>query len=152
LNYSRRYDEAILQLHKTLELDPNFKRANDNLYEAHANKGMYSEAVAAYLKGVASDGELSHAEGAKEAFGKGGWRGFLQYEADYLEKQPQAFPQDVAHLYARLRDNDKAFAWLEKAYKERSEGMAWLKVDPAYDPLRTDPRFADLMRRVGLPQ
>lgn len=152
LNYARRYDEAITQLQRTLELDPKFERANYNLYEAYANKGMYSEAVATYVRGIESDGDLAHAAGTKEAFGKNGWRGFLQYEAAYLQEQPEALPQDVAHFYARLGDKDKAFAWLEKAYEERSESLTWLKVDPAYDPLRADPRFNDLLRRVGLSQ
>lgn len=151
LNCARRYDEAITQLKKTLELDPNFKSANYMLYQAYADKGMYSEAVATYLRGIVLDGELARAARTEEAFSKNGWRGFLQHEAAYLEKQPRASTH-VAHLYARLGDKDKAFGWLEKAYDERSESMTWLKVDPVYDPLRTDPRYQDLLRRVGLAQ
>jgi tetratricopeptide (TPR) repeat protein len=152
LNYARRYDEAIIQAQKTLELDPNFRTANYTLYEVNANKGMYREAVAAYLKQIASDGDLSRAEGAKEAFAKNGWQGFLRREAVYLEKQPQAFPQDIAQLYARLGAKDETLKWLEKAYEERRESITWLKVDTAYDVLHDDPRFQDLIRRVGFPQ
>ena len=90
--------------------------------------------------------------GAKEAFERQGWQGFLRHEAAYLERQPQAFPQDIARLYARLGDKDRAIAWLEKAYEERNESMTALKVDPAYGPLRSDPRFQDLVRRVRPPQ
>jgi hypothetical protein len=57
-----------------------------------------------------------------------------------------------AVIYLGLGEKDQAFAWLEKAYEERSFLLAYLKVDPIWDPLRSDPRFADLVRRIGLPQ
>lgn len=152
LNYMRRYDEAIAQLQKALELDPNFKPANDDLFQTYANKGMHAEAVAAYLKGSTVAGDASEIKAAKEVFAKNGWQGFLRREADYLEKQSQAFPQDIAQLYARLGEKDKTLKWLERAYEERRESITWLKVDPAYDFLRDDPRFQDLLRRVGFKQ
>jgi hypothetical protein len=60
-------------------------------------------------------------------------------------------PLFIELIYAGLDDKDQAFAWLEKAYSERSAWISWLKVDPKFDSLRSDPRFADLMRRVGFP-
>jgi len=67
--------------------------------------------------------------------------------------QKEYVPADsIAHVYVGLGETDQAFAWLERAYGERSFGMAWLKVEPSWDSLRSDPRFTDLMRRVGLPQ
>ncbi len=59
---------------------------------------------------------------------------------------------DVAAVYAALGEKERAFEWLERAYEERSIGMAYLVTDPRFDPLRSDPRFADLLRRVGLPE
>ena len=65
----------------------------------------------------------------------------------------QYVPADrIALIYAGLGDKDQAFAWLEKAYDEHSFNMTWLKVEPRWDSLRSDPRFADLVRRIGLPQ
>ena len=59
---------------------------------------------------------------------------------------------DMALIYAGLGDKDKAFAWLDKAYEEHSFSLSNLKVEPRFDPLRSDPRFADLLRHIGLPQ
>ena len=59
-------------------------------------------------------------------------------------------PCGIANIYLGMGERDLAYEWLEKAYKDRSPGMAWLKAEPKYDPLRSDPRFADLLRRIGL--
>jgi hypothetical protein len=68
-----------------------------------------------------------------------------------LLKEHRAQPQDLAIIYAGIGDRDHAFEWLEKAYEERSGLLLYLKTDPFFDPLRSDPRFADLLLRVGLP-
>lgn len=154
LNLSRRYDEAIPQLQKTLELDPNFADANGFLAAAFAHKGMYEEAVAAYGRQMAHEGAPPAViEAAKNAFVKSGWQGYLRFVLKTLESQKNpARLEAIAVLYGQLGEKDKAFEWLEKAYNQRADGLALLKVDPWYDPLRSDPRFTDLMRRVGLPQ
>jgi len=150
---ARRYDEAIVQFQKMLELDPNFADVNYFLFEAYANKKMYREAVAAFTKEMAHDGEpAAEIAAAKEAFARRGWEGFLRHMVDYWQSKPVASPDDIAAFYAQLGDKDKAFEWLEKAYEQHDEGLTLLKVEPRYDPLRSDPRFTDLMRRVGLPQ
>jgi hypothetical protein len=70
-----------------------------------------------------------------------------------LLAQQEYVPADaIALIYAGLGENDEAFAWLEKAYDEHSFSMTWLKVEPSWDSLRSDPRFADLLRRMGLQQ
>ncbi len=151
LNAARRYDEAINQIRKTLELDPNFADANHFLFEAYSNKGMYGEAVASYSKQMALEGELlSEIEATKDAFNKSGWNGFLRHRINYLEsRRDKVFAGEVASFYAGLGERDKAFAWLEKAYEDRNEGLTLLKVDAQFDNLRSDPRFQDLLRRVG---
>ncbi len=68
-----------------------------------------------------------------------------------LSKQRYVSPYDTALIHAGLRDKDRAFAWLERAYEERSVWLIFLKVEPSLDPLRSDPRFNDLLRRIGLP-
>ena len=65
-------------------------------------------------------------------------------------KQHYVSPYDFAIIYLGLGEKDKTFAWFEQAYQERSSWMPWLQVDPLYDPLRSDPRFKDLLRRMGL--
>ena len=147
LNSARRFDEAIIQLQKTLALDPNFADVNYFLFEAYANKKMYAEAVAAYVKQKELDGDpITEIEAMKAAFAKSGWQGFLRHRSSYLEA---VSPDELADYYARLGDKDKAIASLEKAYEERNEGLTFLKVDARYDNLRDDPRFQDLLRRVG---
>jgi len=69
-----------------------------------------------------------------------------------LNRHRYVSPVAMVHVYIGLGDKDRAFAWLEKAYQERSNLMAFLKVEPIADPLRSDPRFDDLLRRMGLPQ
>jgi hypothetical protein len=69
-----------------------------------------------------------------------------------LQRRRYVSPPALANVYIGLGDKDQVFFWLEKAYQERSNYMAWLKVFPLHDPLRSDPRFDDLLRRIGLAQ
>jgi adenylate cyclase len=151
LNSARRYDEAITQLQKTLTLGRNFADTNYFLFEAYANKGLYQEAVAAYARQKQLDGEPATEVAAfKEVFAKESWPGFLQLRIRSLEAQGQPDCDEIASFCARAGELDRAFAWLEKSYAGRSARLTHLKVSARYDKLRADPRFADLLRRVGL--
>ena len=151
LNSARRYDEAIEQLQKTLTLGRNFADTHYFLFEAYANKGLYQEAVAAYARQKQLDGEsAAEVDAFKDVFAKDSWRGFLQFRIRSLEVQGQPDPDEITSFYARAGDLDRAFAWLEKSYAGRSARLTHLKVDARYDNLRADPRFADMLRRVGL--
>jgi TolB-like protein/Tfp pilus assembly protein PilF len=151
LNSARRYDEAIAQLQKTLTLGRNFADTNYFLFEAYANRGLHQEAVAAYARQKQLDGEPATEVAAfKEVFARESWPGFLQLRLRSLEAQGQPDGDEIASFYARLGDLDRAFAWLEKSYVGRSARLTHLKVDARYDNLRADPRFADMLRRVGL--
>lgn len=154
LRLARRYDDAIPQLQKTLELDRNFADANGILAATFAHKGMYEEAVAAYARQMEVEGlPPATIEAAKDAFAKSGWQGYLRFTLKTLESRGKlSHAEAIAILYGQLGEKDKAFEFLEMAYDHRIDGLALLKVDPWYDPLRSDPHFADLMRRVGLPQ
>jgi hypothetical protein len=77
--------------------------------------------------------------------------GRIWVEQAYLQGQPDRTDL-IAVTYTRLGDKDKAFRWLQKAYEDRNSEMAFLNVEPFWDPLRSDPRFRDLVHRVGLPQ
>ena len=101
-----------------------------------------------------SPGEAAQRAAAlKDAYRKGGAKGYWQKELELaLEdmKQKHVEPQILSAAYARLGDKEHAFEWLEKAY-ETHEDMTTVPLDPAYDGIRSDTRFADLLRRIGIP-
>ena len=151
LNSAHRYDEAIGQLHKTLALGRNFADTNYFLFEAYANKGMYTEAVAAYTHQKQLDGEpAAEVDAFNAAFARDSWRGFLQHRIHVLAARERPDSDQIASFCARVGDIDRAMSWLEKSYVARSARLTHLKVDARYDNLRADPRFAALLQRVGL--
>ena len=153
LLYARRYDEAIEALTHALEMDPNRGNAHYDLAQAYEQKGMYPDAVAEYLQGFSISKNREKIAALREAYAAAGMRGFWQKRLEqYKERSKQGYvePTGIAVMYARLGEKDQALEWLEKAYQERSPNLAGLKGwPPALDPLRSDPRFADLVRRVG---
>ncbi len=154
LYFARSYDQAIEQFRKSLEMDPNSYVAHYTLADAYKHKGMYQEAVAEYETAWNLYGEKNKAAGYRRAFAAGGFEGAKRWYADYLvrmENKPEGSPLMLAIAYAALGKNDLAFQSLEKAHQERRPYLLYLKLDPDFDPLRADPRFADLVRRIGLP-
>jgi len=155
LYMERRYDEAVDQLRKTLELDPNFQPAYPLLEAAYREKGQYDSAVEAWQRALTLTGFSAVAlSELKGAFRTGGIRAYWQKDAELLQKQAErtyVSPVSIAMDYSSLGEKDKAFEWLERAYQERSGWLLELKIDPVWDPLRSDPRFEELTRRVGIP-
>ncbi len=150
LLYARKYDEAIEQLQKTLELDANFAPAYSMLAIAYWLKGNYAASIEAFAKYQELIGERQNAVLMRESFARGGWQGFLR--AMTGERRPaNVFSYHTAAFHTALGERDQAFAELNKAYENRERLMAFLKVDPRLDPLRDDPRFQELLRRVGFP-
>jgi serine/threonine protein kinase/tetratricopeptide (TPR) repeat protein len=149
-------DQGIEQLRKTLEMDPNFMIAHHRLGLAYERKGMYEQAIAEFrqvfnLSGGRPTGTVSLAQ----AYALAGRREEAKKNLDELlelSKQRYVSPGSIALIYAALGDKDQAFAWLETAYKDHDLILVRLKADSRYDSLRSDPRFVDLVRRVGLPQ
>ena len=154
--HARRYDEAIVQIKKTLELDPQFFVTYHVGARTYEQKKMYAEAIAAcqeWLKifpddpnALASLGHVYATMGkrreAEDIIGK-----LLE-----ISKQRYFSPYWIAVVYAGLGDNDQAFQYFEKAFEDRYFLMIWINSDPRFDNIRSDPRFADLVRRVGLLQ
>ncbi len=154
LYYARRYDQAIGQAGKILEMDPNSHFAHYMLADVYRHNGMYQEAVAQYCKIWTLEGDKERAAGYQRAFEASGFKGAQRWYRDYLLRaggKPPGPAFMLANVHAGLGENDAAFQLLEKFYQERRPYLLYLKLDPDFDPLRPDPRFADLARRLGLP-
>jgi eukaryotic-like serine/threonine-protein kinase len=150
LLYQRQYDAAIEQERKTLEMDPNFEGAHELLATAYLFKGSYADAITESQPVERWSGFV-----LARAYLKSGKIGKAQkvvVDLKELSNKQYVSAQRIAQAYVGLDDKQRALEWLEKAYEERSLRPDFMRVDPAYDNLRSDQRFRDLLRRVGLPQ
>src|SRR5688572_20437503 len=150
---ARDYDQAISQGQKALEMDPHFAELYGYLRRCYEQKGMYKEAIAALqtrrkLAGLDADETLTLREAAAATSARVYWQRRLEQQVED-SKRELSNAVDMAEIFAQLGEKDKAFKSLERAYTERSVMMMYLKVLPNLDPLRTDPRYTDLLRRVG---
>jgi TolB-like protein len=149
---ARQYEQAIAQLQRTLKTN---QHADSHvvLGLVYEQTRRFDDALAELEKGgVRSEdyrGNIGH------VYAMSGQRGESQKLLDQLQeesKHKSVSPYHIAKIYEGLGEKDRAFAWLEKAYAERDSNMINLKVDPEFDGLRSDPRLADLLRRIGLTQ
>jgi eukaryotic-like serine/threonine-protein kinase len=151
---ARRYDRAVEWFRKAIELDPSNGWLDVNLAIALTQQGKLSDAAAAAEKGIAGlDSPLARAVAAG-TFAAAGQRERARKMAEELERASGSryvCPYELAVVSIRLGDRDEAFRLLEKGYRERSVCMQFTKCDPRLDPLRSDPRFADLLRRLAFP-
>jgi TolB-like protein/Tfp pilus assembly protein PilF len=152
---ARQYDQAIEQEGKVLELDPNYVVAYYFRGVAYLKKSMYKEGMREFEKGVAiSPGDMIALTGLGYGYAVTGRRAQAQKVLDKLkELSKQQYVSAVwrAKIYAGLAEKDKAFEWLEKAYEDHSiVSVGYIKTNPMFDPLRSDPRYADLLRRTNL--
>lgn len=154
LTHAGRYDEAIKAFERTLEIDPQFFDAFWNLGLAYERKRMFDEAAAAFieserLKGKDDERLAAYRAAYEQGNMKGFWQKWLEFLlADVNGKNVPAYV--IATGYARSGDNETAFKWLEKSFAAREPNLVNLKIDFAFDSLRADSRFADLLGRVGL--
>jgi tetratricopeptide (TPR) repeat protein len=134
-------------------MDGHFSQAHRTIARASVEKGLYDQAIAEFHQAMAPGGiQLLRAE-LGHAYAVSGRRGealkILQELKD-LAKRRHVSPYDMAVMHVGLGETDQAFDWLEESYAQRERWMLQLKVAPFLDPLRSDPRFADLVRRVGV--
>ncbi len=150
----RQYDAAIEHWNKNLEMDPGFMLLYGYRGMAYVMKGMHREALADFEKALSLSGATAGTIGAVGyTYGVMGRTQEARKQLTRLrelEKQKNVSAFYVALLYTGLGDKDQAFAWLDKAYEERSGYLMEIHVDPMFDPLRSDPRFHALVRRLGL--
>ena len=157
--YARQYDEAIAACKMVVSENPTFAMAHNCLAAAYWYKRMYPQAIEeskafAQLSGSRDRVEIAAAD--EQGFRLGGWKGALTKEIEAEQAQRKRGKSGRAHIiaedYADLGDKEQAFQWLNTAYQERDSSLIRLKTFPAFDPIRSDPRFAELVRKVGLPQ
>jgi len=153
-NYTRQYDQAIEQCRKALEIDPDYVSAHDCLGEGYLAKGMFEQAVAEFRR-AASGGEPVRTVGLARAYGIMGRKNEARKVLDELTKasrQSYFPPYLFGAIHVALGENQLGLVWLEEAYTHRDPYMVHLKRDATFDPLRSDPRFQDLLRRMSFPQ
>ncbi len=154
LALAHRYDESIQQSEKTIEMDPNFGIAHNHLGQAYLQTGRYGEAITELKKAVQlSGGSPTCIANLARAYVAAGQRNEgikLLGELKARSTSQYSYGSEVAVIYAALGDKDQAMSWLQKGYDERFNPGVLLR--PGFDPLRADPRFREMVRKVGLPE
>lgn len=157
-----RYDDAIAQHLKALEIDPNFRLAQDKLVETYTAKGMYEQAIEQrrklrLLQGQPPEEVEKRAAALKEAYRSLGERGYWQKALELakenaLKNKKEIRRLDLAGFQIRMGNKEESLDFLEKAVSSGDRyGLIQLKANPVWDPLRTEPRFQELLRKIGLP-
>jgi len=155
---ARQYDEAIVVCKKVAKEDPTFAYAHYCLALAYWGKRLYRQVIEewkVYGELSADRSESDFASALEQGFDSASWKGALTKAIGTRQAQRKtgySSAYDIAALYADLGDKEQAFRWLNTAYQERDGKVESLKVDFLLDPLRSDPRFAELVRKMGLPQ
>ncbi|MGH9493691.1 MAG: winged helix-turn-helix domain-containing tetratricopeptide repeat protein [Candidatus Sulfotelmatobacter sp.] len=151
--FNREYGRAVEQYRKALEMDANFSSAHLWLAQAYQQKGLLDEAMTALNIGASLAADSAYAR-ARMGYGLAvaGKREEAKLVLDLLRSSSQNYvsPYDVSIVHLGLGQTGEAFAWLQKALEERSPWMGYLGVEPQMDALRSDPRFGEMLRRVGL--
>ena len=149
------YDQEMEQCRKTLEMDASFPLAHACLSDSYKHKRMYDEAVTEMLKAIdLSGGSVVWVSALAQIYALAGKRSEamkILNELNARSKREYVSPDLFAYIYASLGDNDQAFAWIEKAYEERSNLVSGLKSGRQLEPLRSDPRYQALLRRMNFP-
>jgi serine/threonine-protein kinase len=154
LNEARRYEDAANQCRKTLEMDPNFGLGHLCIGISHVNGGSFKKGIAEVEEGIKLLPGSSYFMGQLgSAYALSGDRVRAREVLSKLKNPSQAqFPNySIAVVYAGLGDKEQSISWLQKGYEERDEDMMYMKIEPVLDPIRPDPRFRELIRRLGFP-
>jgi adenylate cyclase len=147
LFYARKYDESIAQSKKTLEIDSTFPGTYLNIAYSYERKGDYARTIEYYAKAREQAKDFEDAATIRSSFAKGGWQGYLRTRL--TDQRTAKYPYTLARIYLRLGDRDKAIAELNRSFERREPILLRIKTDPRFDSLRSDPRFQELVRRIG---
>jgi Tfp pilus assembly protein PilF len=151
--FSRQYDRAIQHYQEMLSREPDDSSIQYALYWVYIRKGMYAEALDMFLKNQRAGGMPEKVERElRDAFASGGWVGYQRKvlaEMERPDKEGNVAPERLAETYLQVGDKEKAFLWLEKVFDAHDISIVQFKVDPAYDILRDDPRYDQLLSRIG---
>jgi TolB-like protein len=152
--FGREYQRAVEECEKAEQLDPNYFMLHFIAGRANMRLNHYARAIK-HLKAATGAGEMPLMEAALGlAYAVSGKKGLTQKLAEQFKeaaKKRYIPPTYFGMLFAGLGDRDKALEWLDKAYQQRADGLTWLAVEPMLDDIRSDPRFQELLRRIGLP-
>ena len=151
--YARQYDQAIAQGHATVEMDPNFFLSHYALGAAYQMKGLFPEALAEYKRLQQLNDDPNYLASFAQFYVASGKRDEALKtlgQMKVIARQRYVSAYSFATVYAALGDKDKAFEQLERSNQDRAGDFTYFRVDPFLDNLHSDPRFADLVRRVGL--
>ena len=158
LGNARQYDASVEQLKRTLEMDPNYAAAHSQLGNDYERMGKYDLWLEEWKKAasLSSDREsLAMAEEVARVYSRSGRKASVARGIEMtkqLAKRRYVDPVDFAYSYAELGDKEQTFAWLDKAFAEKSGGLETIKVVPALDQWHSDPRYIELLKKMGLPQ
>jgi len=151
---ARRYDQAMEELRKTIDMDSGFVEAHLYLGWVYEQKGMLSEAIAELRQALSgSGGGPRFVSALGHAYAIAGQRRMAEDSLVQLKEQEKhryVSPYGIALIYIGLGEKEKALKYLEMAYADRSYGMVFLRQDPRFDPIRGDPRYLDILRRMNL--
>jgi tetratricopeptide (TPR) repeat protein len=156
--WARQYDQAIAVCSKLANEDPTFAVAHDCLAYAYWGKRMYPQVIEewkTYSRLTGNEEESEFASALEQGFRSAGWNGALTEALKvFLARRQTSYesPVKIARLYTDLGEKDEAFFWLETAYREHDWLLIGLNTYFQFDPLRSDRRFGELVRKVGLPQ
>ncbi len=150
LYLERKFDESSAQFKKALDLDPGFARTRRSLAEVYRAKKDYANAIEEMARYYEGRGQPDNAALVRQTFANGGWTAYLQLVvADDSPLKERNSPK--AKAYLELGDLDKAFAQLDEGYNTHESTLIWLKVEPQFDPLRSDERYQELVRKLRFP-
>jgi serine/threonine protein kinase/TolB-like protein/Tfp pilus assembly protein PilF len=155
LYFTRQYDAAVQQLKKTLDIDPKFVPAQHAIEAAYAQNGMFKEAIGERQKVLTLSGNPDLAAAIGEDFNTGGYPGVMKSWLEGLKevsKRGYVSAYNIAQIYARLGDKNQALASLEMALDQRDSNLTYVNVEPAFDEIRSDPRFQKIVQQLALPR
>ena len=151
--FARRYDKAIEQYQKTLEMDPGFAVTYMFFGLAYTQQDRFAEAISELQRGVElSGGSLIAKAILGHAYGRAGDRKAAEKMIAELTKSATGYTSayNVALIYAGLAETDNALSWLARAVEQHDLFLAWMNVEPMFDSVRAEPRFAEMVKRIGL--